>query len=145
MFSTMMWSSLLRLSSLIITTATTVVVVGADDNSYPFVGTYSNSTSDSGSSSSSSSGSTGGGQCEFCGWVSAFLAMLAFGTFGAPIKSHVAKSLDIDPLVMQTYKTSMCFITSWIFVILRDEEVTFTPWGVRFVLVCCSLLRVDRI
>ena len=68
--------------------------------------------------------------CELCGWVSAFLGMLAFGSFGVPVKSQVAKSLDIDPLVMQSYKTGMCFITSWLFLLIRGEEVTFTPWGV---------------
>jgi hypothetical protein len=52
--------------------------------------------------------------CDACGWVAAFGGMLAFGTFGVPIKSKVARSLDIDPLVFQTYKTTMCFLTSWL-------------------------------
>jgi hypothetical protein len=52
--------------------------------------------------------------CEVCGWVAAVGAMLAFGSFGVPIKSKVAQTLDIDPLVMQTYKTTMCFLTSWL-------------------------------
>jgi hypothetical protein len=52
--------------------------------------------------------------CDACGWVAAFGGMLAFGTFGVPIKSKVAQSLDIDPLVFQTYKTTMCFLTSWL-------------------------------
>ncbi len=68
--------------------------------------------------------------CELCGWVSAFIGMLAFGSFGVPVKSKVAKSLDIDPLVMQSYKTGMCFLTSWLFLLIRGEEVTFTPWGI---------------
>jgi len=65
-----------------------------------------------------------------CGWLAAFAALVAFGSFGVPVKSKVAKSLDIDPLVMQSYKTAMCFITSWIFLLIRGEEVTFTPWGI---------------
>lgn len=68
--------------------------------------------------------------CEVCGWIAAFLGMLAFGSFGVPVKSKVAQSLDIDPLVMQSYKTGMCFITSWLFLLIRGEEFTFTPWGI---------------
>jgi len=67
--------------------------------------------------------------CDVCGWLAAIGGMLAFGTFGVPIKSEAARSVDIDPLVMQTYKTTMCFLTSWI-VLLLGEEVTFTPWGI---------------
>jgi hypothetical protein len=52
--------------------------------------------------------------CDTCGWLAAFGGMLAFGSFGVPIKSKVAQTLDIDPLAMQTYKTSMCFLTSWL-------------------------------
>lgn len=52
--------------------------------------------------------------CDVCGWMAAVGGMLAFGSFGVPIKSKVAQSVDIDPLVMQTYKTSMCFLTSWL-------------------------------
>jgi hypothetical protein len=55
--------------------------------------------------------------------------MLAFGSFGVPIKSRVATALDIDPLVMQTYKTIVCFLTSWI-VLGFGEELHFTPWGI---------------
>lgn len=67
---------------------------------------------------------------EMYGWIAAFTALLAFGTFGVPVKSKVARSLDIDPLVMQSYKTAMCFLTSWIFLLIRGEKVTFTPWGI---------------
>eukprot|EP00529_Nitzschia_sp_RCC80_P029363 CAMPEP_0113496474 /NCGR_PEP_ID=MMETSP0014_2-20120614/30140_1 /TAXON_ID=2857 /ORGANISM="Nitzschia sp." /LENGTH=328 /DNA_ID=CAMNT_0000390397 /DNA_START=32 /DNA_END=1015 /DNA_ORIENTATION=- /assembly_acc=CAM_ASM_000159 len=98
------------------------------DPDLPKYGSTSNSTS--GSGSSSSSGGIPSPPPEFYGWVSAFLAMLAFGTFGAPIKSKAAKHVNIDPLVMQTYKTTMCFITSWLFVLARGEEIAFTPWGI---------------
>jgi hypothetical protein len=67
--------------------------------------------------------------CDVCGWLAAIGGMLAFGTFGVPIKSEAARSVDIDPLVMQTYKTTMCFLTSWL-VLLFGEELTFTPWGI---------------
>ena len=52
--------------------------------------------------------------CDACGWAAAVGGMLAFGTFGVPIKSQVAQSLKIDPLVFHTYKTMMCFLTSWL-------------------------------
>lgn len=67
--------------------------------------------------------------CDACGWMAALGGMLAFGSFGVPIKSKVARNLDIDPLVFQTYKTTMCFLTSWL-VLLYGEEFTFTPWGI---------------
>ena len=67
--------------------------------------------------------------CDLCGWMAAFCSMIAFGSFGAPIKSKVAKSLDIDPLVFQSYKTFMVFCTCWL-ILLTGEELTFTPWGI---------------
>jgi len=67
-------------------------------------------------------------QCsESCGWMSGILAALAFGTFGVPIRS--TSHLNIDPLVMQTYKTTVCFLTCW-FVVLLGEPIRFTPWGI---------------
>jgi hypothetical protein len=35
------------------------------------------------------------GSCDVCGWLAAFGGMLAFGSFGVPIKSEVARSVDI--------------------------------------------------
>ena len=67
--------------------------------------------------------------CEACGWAAAFCSMLAFGSFGVPIKSGAALKVDIDPLVMQSYKTAMCFLTSWL-VLAAGEPFHFTPWGI---------------
>ena len=67
--------------------------------------------------------------CDACGWAAAFCSMLAFGTFGVPIKSPAARKVDVDPLVMQSYKTMMCFVTSWL-ILLAGEEFRFTPWGI---------------
>ena len=67
--------------------------------------------------------------CQACGWAAAFCATLAFGTFGVPIKSEAARSVDIDPLVFQSYKTFMGFATSWL-VLLEGEEFVFSPWGI---------------
>lgn len=69
------------------------------------------------------------GACEACGWGAAFCSMLAFGSFGVPIKSDAALKVDIDPLVFQSYKSFMCFITAWL-VLLTGEELRFTPWGI---------------
>ena len=66
---------------------------------------------------------------EAIGWAAAFFSALAFGSFGVPIKSGAATHVDIDPLVMQSYKTFMCFITSWL-VLLAGEDFHFTPWGI---------------
>ena len=59
------------------------------------------------------------GCTDSCGWVAAFLAVLSFGSFGVPIKTSV--SVEVHPLVMQSYKTIVCFVTSW-FVVLLGEE-----------------------
>ena len=91
---------------------------------------YDNDSSDIDDDGTGVDGSGSSSTCEMCGWIAAFIGMLAFGSFGVPVKSKVAQSLDIDPLVMQSYKTGMCFITSWLFLLIRGETVTFTPWGI---------------
>ena len=63
------------------------------------------------------------------GWFAAFVGAMGFGSFAVPIKGDAANKVDIDPLVMQSYKSLMCFLTSWL-VILLGQEVTFTWWGV---------------
>lgn len=62
------------------------------------------------------------------GYVAALVSCIAFGSFAVPIKGKAANSVSIDPLVMQTYKTGMCFLTSWL-VLLLGEPFIFTPWG----------------
>jgi len=63
------------------------------------------------------------------GWFAAFIGAVGFGSFAVPIKGERANSVDVDPLVMQSYKSLMCFLTSWL-VVLLGVEVTFTPWGI---------------
>ncbi|CAB9502385.1 expressed unknown protein [Seminavis robusta] len=66
-------------------------------------------------------------QCsENCGWIAAFVAALSYGTFGVPIKQTV--SVDVHPLVLQSYKTITMFLFSW-FIIYLGESIRFTPWG----------------
>lgn len=69
------------------------------------------------------------GCADACGWFAALAATLSFGSFGVPIKSKTCARVDIDPLVMQSYKTIMCFVTCWL-VIFMGETVRFTPWGI---------------
>jgi glucose uptake protein GlcU len=63
------------------------------------------------------------------GWFAAFVGAVGFGSFAVPIKGDTATKVDIDPLVMQSYKSLMCFVTSWL-VVLLGQQVTFTWWGV---------------
>ncbi|KAL9185384.1 hypothetical protein ACHAXT_003161 [Thalassiosira profunda] len=62
------------------------------------------------------------------GWFAALIATIGFGSFAVPIKGDAANSVDIDPLIMQSYKSLMCYLTSWL-VVLLGQEVTFTWWG----------------
>jgi len=63
---------------------------------------------------------------ESCGWIAAAIAALAYGTFGVPIRA--TKSIDVHPLVMQSYKTFVIFTLGWS-VVLLGVEVKFTSWG----------------
>jgi len=84
--------------------------------------------STNGSSIDGSTGSYNDDDCQTCGLIAAFIGVLAWGTFGVPIKSNAAQRVNIDPLVFQTYKTTMCFLTSWL-ILLYGESFSFTPWG----------------
>jgi glucose uptake protein GlcU len=67
------------------------------------------------------------GCAEGCGWTAAIIAVVSWGTFGVPLK--VNTNVEVNFFVMQSYKTMVCFVTSWL-VILLGEEVRFTPWGI---------------
>ena len=43
----------------------------------------------------------------YYGYAAAFLAAVCFGSFGVPVKAEIVSQLDIDPLVMQSYKSVM--------------------------------------
>mmetsp|Transcript_19937 Transcript_19937/g.30182 ORF Transcript_19937/g.30182 Transcript_19937/m.30182 type:complete len:382 (-) Transcript_19937:41-1186(-) len=70
------------------------------------------------------------GTCELCGWLAAIVSCVSFGTFAVPIKSDASKSCDVDPLVFQSYKTFMCFVTSFFTLPLFQQTLHFTPWGI---------------
>ncbi|KAL3912001.1 MAG: hypothetical protein SGILL_007060 [Bacillariaceae sp.] len=67
------------------------------------------------------------GCTETCGWFAALIAVFSWGSFGVPIKSNV--NVDVNFFVMQSYKTIVCFVTSFL-VIFLGEPVRFTPWGI---------------
>ncbi|KAG7339660.1 drug/metabolite transporter superfamily protein [Nitzschia inconspicua] len=90
----------------------------------------SDNNNNSSNNNNESDGSLSPSSYELYGWLAAMGGMLAFGSFGVPVKSKVVQNLDIDPLVMQSYKTAMCFLTSCVFVMIRGEPIHFTPWGI---------------
>lgn len=67
------------------------------------------------------------GCSDACGWVAGILAALSFGSFGVPIKS--TSNLNVDPMVMQSYKSTVCFLTCWL-VIPLGVQPRFTYWGI---------------
>jgi hypothetical protein len=71
-------------------------------------------------------GSVFDGCDDSCGWVAAFVAALAYGSFGVPIKATV--KVDVHPLVFQSYKTCVMFLMSW-GVMLLGVSPSWTPWG----------------
>ncbi len=64
-----------------------------------------------------------------CGYAAAVAAAICLGSFGVPAKSKVVTRLDADPLVIQTYKSTMGFLTCWL-VVLLGEPIRFTSWGI---------------
>jgi glucose uptake protein GlcU len=76
------------------------------------------------------------GCSESCGWAFAILSALAWGSFGVPIKGKECSKVDVDPLVMQSYKTMMNAATSILLLwYLGDGTYTenywvFSPWGI---------------
>jgi len=66
---------------------------------------------------------------ETCGWAAGLIAALSFGSFGVLVKGKASTKCDIHPLVMQTYKCTICFLTSWL-VLLVGEPLRFSLWGI---------------
>jgi glucose uptake protein GlcU len=63
------------------------------------------------------------------GYIAAIVSCLSFGSFAVPIKGRIANEVNIDPLVMQTYKTALCFLTCWLVLLLPNVHFSFTYWG----------------
>jgi len=67
------------------------------------------------------------GCSEGCGIAAALVAVFTWGTFGVPLKCNV--NVEVNFFVMQSYKTLVCFVTSWL-VIFLGEPIRWTPWGI---------------
>lgn len=61
------------------------------------------------------------------GWLAIFGSIICFGSFGVPIKTPSVRAANVHPLVMQSYKSTVTFITSWIVYIFLP--LNFTWWG----------------
>jgi glucose uptake protein GlcU len=73
---------------------------------------------------------------EAWGWVAAGVGALAHGSWGAAIKATPSLDnnnlpIEIHPLVFQSYKTSMLFLTCWLSLIpLGTDHPKWTPYGI---------------
>jgi hypothetical protein len=63
-----------------------------------------------------------------CGWIAAIVALLAYGTYGVPIK-ETHKIPDLNPLVFQSYKSVVMLSMAPMVALLR-VPLRFTPWGI---------------
>ena len=63
-----------------------------------------------------------------CGWTAAIVALLAYGTYGVPIK-ETHKIPDLNPLVFQSYKSVVMFAMAPM-VVMLGVPLRFTPWGI---------------
>lgn len=62
-----------------------------------------------------------------CGWLAAPLAALSYGSFGVPIRG--TKHIPVHPLMMQSYKTLVMFVTCWGVAWWGVDISEFTKWG----------------
>ena len=67
------------------------------------------------------------GCTENCGWAAAVVAVIAWGSFGAPLKTSA--KVEVNFFVMQTYKTVICFLTCWL-VLLIGVDLRWSNWGI---------------
>ena len=62
-----------------------------------------------------------------CGWAAAVVAVIAWGSFGAPLKTTA--KVEVNFFVMQTYKTVICFLTCWL-VLPLGVDMRWSNWGI---------------
>mmetsp|Transcript_37726 Transcript_37726/g.96529 ORF Transcript_37726/g.96529 Transcript_37726/m.96529 type:complete len:338 (-) Transcript_37726:361-1374(-) len=62
------------------------------------------------------------------GALAGLASCLCFGSFGVPIKNPQVIAAKVDPVVFQCYKTTACFLSS--FLVLLYVPFKFTWWGV---------------
>jgi hypothetical protein len=61
-----------------------------------------------------------------CGWMAAVISVVSFGSFGVPLRS--TSTVEMHPLVMQSYKTLTCFATCWM-VLWLGEDLRWSSYG----------------
>jgi hypothetical protein len=61
------------------------------------------------------------------GWICEVCAWILFGSFGVPMKHPSVIKAGVDPLMYQSWKTGVFFITSWL--VLAWTDFAFTPFG----------------
>mmetsp|Transcript_27542 Transcript_27542/g.65250 ORF Transcript_27542/g.65250 Transcript_27542/m.65250 type:complete len:359 (+) Transcript_27542:82-1158(+) len=62
------------------------------------------------------------------GVAAGLASCVSFGSFGVPIKDPKVIAAKVDPVVFQCYKTTACFLSS--FLVLAYVDFKFTWWGV---------------
>ena len=67
------------------------------------------------------------GCSDVCGWAAAVICVLSFGSFGVPLRG--SQKVEMHPLVMQSYKTLVCFMTCWL-VLFLGEDFKWSYWGI---------------
>lgn len=69
--------------------------------------------------------------CDTCGYIAAILAAILLGTSGVPIKTEIVQTLDVDHLVLQTYKSGVAFVACWVGTIMSNQRpYRLTAWGI---------------
>mmetsp|Transcript_13181 Transcript_13181/g.37128 ORF Transcript_13181/g.37128 Transcript_13181/m.37128 type:complete len:378 (-) Transcript_13181:359-1492(-) len=62
------------------------------------------------------------------GAAAGLASCLSFGSFAVPIKNPKVMAAKVDPVMFQCYKTTACFLSS--FLVLAYVDFKFTWWGV---------------
>ncbi|QDZ24882.1 hypothetical protein HOP50_15g74250 [Chloropicon primus] len=65
---------------------------------------------------------------EASGLAWALASILFFGSFAVPIKTPAMQQARVHPIIIQVYKSTACFTTSFFVLLLRDFK--FSYWGV---------------
>ena len=65
---------------------------------------------------------------EATGLAWALASVFLFGSFAVPIKTPAMQQARVHPIVIQCYKSTACFVTSFLVLLLRDFK--FSYWGV---------------
>lgn len=58
----------------------------------------------------------------------ALCSIVLFGSFAVPIKTPAMQQARVHPVIIQVYKSTACFTSSWLVLLLR--KFTFSYWGV---------------